>query len=311
MNNIEITTFKPTFGDAIEKLQQRYIAANPQGTKFVPKDLYQYMPALDGGRNVICAFEQEELVGYGVLHPAPADPTSSKDIPNMIWIYIRFEPDRFDLLNIQIAIYERILQKSREYASTWEGRKTRIGISYPETRTDEIAFFAEMGFQHFDTLLQLRRDLSTRIPDVVIPAGITIQRWPLTTDQEKLKYISAATLAFPQAPQSLADLDFYIDSWKGGLPIIAFDGMGEIAGGLMAFWYREDIGITEDIFVLSQWRRKGIARCLIGEGIRYLRENDIHTAWLEVKESNLPAVKLYETMGYIIANREEQWEKTV
>jgi ribosomal protein S18 acetylase RimI-like enzyme len=197
------------------------------------------------------------------------------------------------------------------YVQTWEGRDTQLAISYPETREAEIAFFAGKNFQCYDALLQMRRDLSISAPDLLLPEGISIQRWSMETGLEKQQYIAAAARAFPQAPQTIADIEFYMQSWKGGIPLIAFDSKGEIAGGLMAFWYGIRNGVTEDIFVLPPWRRKGIARCLIAEGIGFLKEHEIEIAWLEVKESNIPAVQLYLSMGYEIANREEQWAKTI
>jgi ribosomal protein S18 acetylase RimI-like enzyme len=93
--------------------------------------------------------------------------------------------------------------------------------------------------------------------------------------------------------------------------IIDFDSQDKIAGGLMAVWYGQRRGVTEDIFVLPPWRRKGIARSRIAEGIQYLAEHEIAIASLEVRESNTPAALLYQSMGYGINNQEEQWTRMI
>lgn len=309
--NFEITTYLPEFGTAIENLQKRYIAANPKGTKFVPQSLYYQLPASEGGKNVFCIFENNELVGYGALFPQPAAPGSAPEISSMIWIHIRVEPGRGDSEDIQDALYECIYEKSRIYARAWEARSTKLAISYPESRGEEIAFFAGRGLQRFDALLQMCRDLSLPTRAIILPVGITIQRWGMKNNEAKLRYIAASVSAFPQALQTTEDIDFYMRSWQGGTPIIAFDPEGEIVGGLMAFWYDKKNGVTEDIFVLPPWRRQGIASCLVVEGIKFLAEQQVELARLEVKESNTAAVRLYRSLGYQVINREEQWAMTI
>jgi ribosomal protein S18 acetylase RimI-like enzyme len=305
--DIEIGTYTPALGRAIEDLQRKYIAANPRGTKLVSKELYHQHPALEQGRNVFCALEQGEvLVGYGALIPTPAEPSSSSETPNTIWVHIRVDPEREDFREIRQAIYERLLDKSLTYSRAWKDRRTRIAISYPESLGEEIGFFREKGFRRFDALLQMIRDLSVPSPDLELPEGVIVRRWGMETEQDRMQYIAAEAAVFPHSPRTVEELAFYMGSWKGGTPITAFDEQGNIVGSLMAYWYGKRNGVTEDIFVTPEWRRMGIASHLITEGIRYLIENGVEVARLEVKETNTPAVRLYESLGYGVVNREEQ-----
>jgi ribosomal protein S18 acetylase RimI-like enzyme len=304
---MKIETYKPEFGQALEALQRRYIAAAPPGTKFVPKELYQHHPALEAGSNVFCAFGPDgALLGYGALIPTPAEPDSPPEIPNTIWIHIRVDPELSDLGDVREAIYQRILDKSQAYGQQWRGRRTRMAISYPDGAQEEIAFFADQGLERFDALLQMARDLAMPAPSLTLPAGITVKRWGMETREEKEKYLAAEAAIFPGSPRTLEELEFYVRSWQGGTPVTAFDAEGSIVGSVMAYWYGEWNGVTEDVFVVPQWRRSGIARGLIAEAIGYLVENGIRMARLEVKESNAPAVKLYRSLGYQVASREEQ-----
>jgi len=59
----------PELGEAIETPQKLYSAANPKGTKFVPSEMYQQMPALEQGNNVFCALVRGELAGYEAQLP--------------------------------------------------------------------------------------------------------------------------------------------------------------------------------------------------------------------------------------------------
>ena len=53
-----------------------------------------------------------------------------------------------------------------------------------------------------------------------------------------------------------------------------------------------------NIAVQPECRRRGIAAALIGELVNQLRERGSHILRLEVRESNVPAIALYESMGF-------------
>ena len=53
-----------------------------------------------------------------------------------------------------------------------------------------------------------------------------------------------------------------------------------------------------NIAVHPECRRRGIAAALIAELVHQLRERGSHILRLEVRESNAPAIALYEAMGF-------------
>ena len=53
-----------------------------------------------------------------------------------------------------------------------------------------------------------------------------------------------------------------------------------------------------NIAVRPECRRRGIAAALIGELVNQLRAHGSHVLRLEVRESNVPAIALYESMGF-------------
>jgi ribosomal protein S18 acetylase RimI-like enzyme len=306
---VELKTFDPTLRDAIEELQRKYIAVQPRGTKFVPGKVYEQLPAFEGGKNVFCALAQGKLLGYGALMPSPAMTTSpaelnsSQEIPNTLWVHIRVDPKVDD--SVQDALYEAIFARALTYSRRWTDRATRIAISYPESRQDEIEYFAAQGLERFEALLQLSRDLCEPMLEFSLPAGLSIQRQKMT-QADKLKYIEAENQVFPNAPRTLEDLEYLLGSWQGGCPITALDQEGNIAGSVLAYWYQGQTGFTEDVFVMPAWRGLGVAKSLITAAMQYLLENQLERAWLEVKESNQPAARLYQSLGYKVINKEIQ-----
>ena len=69
---------------------------------------------------------------------------------------------------------------------------------------------------------------------------------------------------------------------------------GEIIGYL-AFEQIADEGSIIEVAVRPDHRRRGIARELIGEA---LKNNSLQEIFLEVRESNAPALALYESLGF-------------
>ena len=53
-------------------------------------------------------------------------------------------------------------------------------------------------------------------------------------------------------------------------------------------------GYITNIATLPQYRRRGIARALIEKAL----DNDMEFITLEVRESNLPAIRLYSSLGF-------------
>lgn len=59
-------------------------------------------------------------------------------------------------------------------------------------------------------------------------------------------------------------------------------------------------GHMVSVAVLPQYRRRGIGRILVEESLKGIRARQCVEMYLEVRCSNIGAVKLYEDMGFVI-----------
>ena len=59
-----------------------------------------------------------------------------------------------------------------------------------------------------------------------------------------------------------------------------------------------DEGYMGNLAVTEQYRRNGVGRSLMNELMRICRDKDFSFVTLEVRESNLPAVNLYISLGF-------------
>lgn len=74
-------------------------------------------------------------------------------------------------------------------------------------------------------------------------------------------------------------------------------GVGEIVGYLCAYHILEELQLAS-VAVKEAFRRQGIARRLILEMIQQGREQGAKEIWLDVRESNAAARRLYEELGF-------------
>lgn len=62
-----------------------------------------------------------------------------------------------------------------------------------------------------------------------------------------------------------------------------------------------------NVAVYPEYRRQGIAEALVTELVRQLKERDSHCLTLEVRASNVPAIGLYEKMGFAQVGRRKNY----
>jgi ribosomal-protein-alanine N-acetyltransferase len=75
------------------------------------------------------------------------------------------------------------------------------------------------------------------------------------------------------------------------------------AGGYICFWmFDREIQLI-NIAVHPEKRRKGLGNHLLGEMIRAGTARGMEQIWLEVRTSNMTAIKIYEKLGFVAVGR--------
>ena len=160
----------------------------------------------------------------------------------------------------------------------------------------------------------MARTLDGDLPEAPVPPDLELR----TVLDEHIRPIWDATAeAFrdhwgyvPQTEESYQEFlewrCFNPKHWK-----VAWDG-DQVAGMVLNFIDEEENakydrrrGYTESVSVRRPWRRRGLARSLIAESFRYLRDLGMEEAALGVDAQNLnSAFRLYESMGF---EKEMRW----
>jgi mycothiol synthase len=185
---------------------------------------------------------------------------------------------------------------------------------------DREAAVRAAGYEPIRHAYTMVRPSVDDLPDSDLPAGLEIRE---VRPADVRKIWDATVEAFRDAwgfvepdeqeyARSLADpLESQTHLWS-----VAWDGE-DVAGSVRGYInqdenerFRRRRGYTEAISVRRPWRRRGVARALIAETIRRLRDREMTEVALGVDTENVTgALRLYESCGYVAVSRFTTYRK--
>ncbi len=316
MEKIIIRNFKPEDVARVHELDKKYKSVFPD-SPVVQAEVYN-SPEFEEGRNVFCAFNEEgALAGYAAIYPVLAE--NGSGYPNVLWAEMKVDPDFQSKGQLRDLLYDKMMVRAAEIRNGAPVKDTKICFCYFTTETESIDYLLSKEFKACDGIYSMVRDLGEPINDTAVPEGLEIIEWRMETREEKDRYIDAYNTVFPEKPWNVEGLEYFMksDMWIDGTTITAFSGTG-IAGSIMLYWspdrkteHGKRQAFTENIFVMPQWRNKGLGSCLIGKGLSYLVKHGAGTALLEVRTNNIKALDIYIRMGYRIAKEQKVLEYSI
>jgi ribosomal-protein-alanine N-acetyltransferase len=115
--------------------------------------------------------------------------------------------------------------------------------------------------------------------------------------------VHALDVASFSLPWPLSAYQFEVTRNPDSLPLVieARDGQGnwQIVGA-MVIWLILDEAHIGTIAINAEYRRKGLARILLGEGLLISHTKGAVAAYLEVRRGNIGAQELYRQFGFTI-----------
>ncbi len=123
--------------------------------------------------------------------------------------------------------------------------------------------------------------------------NIVTVREMVQTDVTAVAQIEKEAFSMPWSEQGFADA-----LKQENTIFLVAEYEGHIAG-YCGLYYAADEGEITNVAVKESLRRRKIADGIISEIIKAARQKKIAAIYLEVRESNLPARKLYEKHGFV------------
>jgi mycothiol synthase len=162
---------------------------------------------------------------------------------------------------------------------------------------------AVTGLQRVRALWQMRRPLAEPIPEPRIPAGITLRTFRPGQDEDAWVAVNHAAFAHhpEQGAWTTADLEMREhEPWFDPAGFFLAERAGRLAG---FHWTKvhagsDPVGEVYVVGVDPAEQGTGLGRALTLTGLQYLRDQGLPAVMLYVDESNIAAIRLYESLGF-------------
>jgi ribosomal protein S18 acetylase RimI-like enzyme len=282
---------------------KNYLETYPDAKLYAP-EFYTYHPALQDSKNVLCVFDSaQRMVGFAPLSPVLAD---NEDGPHDIWAVILAEPNLEISEIVREFLFTGVVERANELKASHSLPRIRLAADMMASQVADIDFLKLKGFEVFDRVVVMSRDTMAEIPPISVPDGVTFRQQKLASEEEQVAYLQVYNRCFPSSPKTLEGLRFLLESpiWEMGVAIAAYAPLNEYIGSILIYLDEDGFGITDDVMVLPQWRGQNIAKGLIREGLNYFQGNGVSEVRLEVLVNNVPAVSVYESMGFCSVNEQ-------
>lgn len=202
------------------------------------------------------------------------------------------------------------LERLRSIAAGHESQVKVFRCGVDEREVGTKALLEANGFTQVTYGAEMSRSILGDLPDAALPDGLEIrpvlpeQLRPIwEADAESFRDHWGARQPTETDWEGFLDRPFTDPSlWK-----VAWEG-DRVVGQVRSFIDTEENreyerlrGYTENISTIKEWRGRGVARALICESLRILRDRGMHEAALGVHTENpTGAFQLYSSLGYVV-----------
>ncbi len=208
---------------------------------------------------------------------------------------------------LETRVIEWAVERAR--ASNWpSGVQPRLTALCRDDDALSREIYESVGFSLVDLELRMIRDLHQPIPQPQFPERFTLRTLdPATELKHWLRLYS----------NEIGDRPAILERWRRtrddqdydpSLDLVAVDESGDLAAmcycSIPSFETERGMvkeGRTEPIAVVEPYRRCGLGRAMVLSGLHLLKARGMDQALLTTESDNVPAHRLYESLGYRLA----------
>jgi len=197
-----------------------------------------------------------------------------------------------------------------ELAAAADGRVLRLWAHGDLPAAAALARAA--GFDRFRALWQMRRSLAEPLDQPVLPAGLTLRTFAPGQDEDG--WLSLNGRAFAKHPEqggwTRHDLELRErEPWFDPAGFFIAERDGQMAGFHWTKVHDPGLGEVYVVGVDPAEQGSGLGRALTLAGLQHLRDLGVAQAMLYVDEDNVPAIKMYEALGFTRATVDAMYRR--
>lgn len=248
------------------------------------------------GNRMVALNAAGEIVGYGDVYHQPGDEGA--------WGWVVVHP-AWRRQGIGMRLAEQVLDRARGLGVAWIDYATDVRLHEANT------WLARLGYEPVRTYMRLRLPPDVGVPAPIYPAGFHTRTFHPGEDVASVRAILAAPFADHRNAHAVdaghegatADLG---QPWfdPRGLCVVE-TGEGQIVALCWSYIDHDEnrrrgeaIGWINDLEVARAYRRQGLGRALLLDGILWLRGQGMQSIDLWVDSGNREARSLYAAAGF-------------
>lgn len=269
---------------------------------------YAHLPFADLPRDCALVEADGRVVGYG---RASRQPLANGDA--RVDCILNIDPAARGLGVEELLVGHALRRSAELIGGTSEVRVDRASFYVTGRDSELIRVIEARGLARVRREAQLVRPTFADIPDLPIPAPLRVR--PIDPGDRAMhrRVFDADARAFAESYGQEAPTEAGFEEFISGpsfdpaLWRVAFDG-DVIAGQILNYMGDRQpdgtcVGWTEAISVQPEYRRRGLARALLAESLRAVRDAGATSAGLGVDTQNPnQALTLYESLGFRIVS---------
>jgi len=244
-----------------------------------------------------------KLVGYAVLGEDPS--FDCQVLPEYEWSGVETEA---------MAWAEtRLAELRKRDAKQWSGN---FVSGARQNDAKRITFLEQHGFRRGKYAeVNLLRSLDEPIAESVIPAGCQVRAVDPEAGEISHRAAAQREVWHPWTVGNVSDEDYArvmrLPGYHRDLDVVAVMPDGAIAAYVNG-WIDpvNRIGDFGPVGALPAYRRQGLTRAALLEGLRRMQARGMDRVCISTGDSNMPAIRLYESIGFKIVNKYLEYVKT-
>jgi ribosomal protein S18 acetylase RimI-like enzyme len=297
ISTLTIQNYQPNLIEGLKKLYQAVMGKNPNTVFWWPGDQefsWQYC---------LCLMDGEEMIGKGQVQPINVQQpgVANSSAKHAVYLNIKLHPEHEENQEAFTLLYDALYAKALEIKAHLPTEfRTQLCVGNASSEEANNLLVTAKGFTPLNFLYGMERDLTIPITAIQTPTeGFSIQYWKMETSEEEQRYLQLESLIWPENALSTGRLAEYKS--KEGWTAITAVVHDDIIGSVMCWEEIEGndkYGEIEDLFVLPEWRKKGIAQALLIKALATLKDRGLERAELMVLTDNENALRLYQNAGF-------------